>query len=143
MSDTKSQHKNKKFSKEEIAHKLEDLSNRVAARGIFVVRKNSYNQFDLFDYVHNRVIFDNLPSKALANKICDKFNNNKKRNSINVKKVRKLCTAISKHSVDCVFYLHTLDNSTDLVKRHATFTRLELSKAIIESLIKELKSVIS
>ena len=139
---TKSTHKKPKFDRKQLAEKLEDLSEKVAARGIFVVRKNDYNQWALYDYSRAIVIFDNLPNSDIANAICDSYNKNRRYTPARVNRIIKVCNEISKHSTDCIFYIHTIQNTTDFEKYVYTNTRLQHSKHQIKKLIQDLNPLL-
>lgn len=135
---TRSTHKKPKYDRKRLAEKLEDLSEKVAARGIYVVRKNDYNQWDLLDYSQNQVIFDSLPNRDVANKICESYNKNRKYGVSRIIRIKNICKEITKHSNDCVFYIHTIQNTQDFDKYVYTNTRLQQSKHRIKHLMKEL-----
>jgi hypothetical protein len=138
---TKFTHKKPAYNRKKLAEKLEDLSQRVADRGIFVVRKNDYNEWELYDYGRDRVIFDNLPNKQIAQRICDKYNASRKRYSLDrQRKIYNLCREISKHNMDCVFYLHTMQHTEDIDKRITTSIRMDFAKENIRRLIRDLTS---
>jgi 3-methyladenine DNA glycosylase AlkC len=138
----KSTPKKQSYNRKKLAQKLEDLSERVAARGIYITRKNEYNQWDLYDYAQNVVIFDNLPNKDLAEQICARYNKNSKFGRQRQSKIRKLCNEISKHNIDCMFYLYTMQNTNDYDKYLCIDTRLQCSKHQIKKLIADLTQTI-
>ena len=135
---TKSTHKKPKFDRKRLAEKLEDLSEKVASRGIFVVRENEYGQWDLYDYSQDIVIFDNLPNKDVANTICNSYNKNRKYTVPRKNRIVKICNQISKHSTDCIYYIHTIQNTTDYEKYVYTNTRLQTANHHIKCLMQDL-----
>lgn len=135
---TKSTLKNTKYNRKQLAEKLDNISGRVAARGVFVVRKNNYNQFDLYNVTLDVVVFDNLPNKHIAEKVRDRYNSNKKYQYDRQQKIRRLCNDISKYNTDCFYYLYTIQNSTDGEKIQYTYTKLYVAEDRIKELILEL-----
>lgn len=135
---TKSTRKKQSYNRKQLAQKLEDLSERVAARGIYITRKNNFNQWDLYDYAHDVIIFDNLPNRDIAEIICARYNKNIKYGHVRQNKIRKICDNISKHNTDCIFYLHTIQNTDDFDKYLHTKTRLQYAKDQIKKLIQDL-----
>ena len=134
----KSTLKNTNYNRKHLAKKLDDISTKVAARGIFVVRKNDYDQYDLYDVSHDAIIFDNLPNKHIAEKIRDKYNSNTKYHKKKQASIRKKCNDIGKHTTDCIYYLHTIQNSAEYQTVLSAETRLQYSKDQIQKLIREL-----
>lgn len=139
---TKRTRKKQNYNRKDLAKKLDAISERVAARGIYIARKNIYDQWDLYDYAHDTVVFDNLPNREIADRIADKYNKNKKYQLTKQGIIKKICTAISKHNTDCIYYLHTIQNSQDSEKIFYTETRLQIAKDHIRELIRELNHTI-
>jgi len=139
---TKSTPKSKKFNKRDLAKRLDTLSNNVAKRGVFVVRPNKYNEFDVFDYVNQRVYHDNFPSKSLAQQMCDRYNKNKKSVPTKSKRINELCKAISKHNQDCMHYMHIITTTNDDFKAEYTEIRLRESQMAMKHLLSDLQAAI-
>lgn len=138
---TKFTHKPTNYNRKKLAEKLEDLSERVAARGIYVVRKNDYNEWDLYDYGRGQVIFDNLPNKHVAQRICDKYNSSSRKYSIvKQRTIRNLCKEISKHNMDCIYYVHTMQSTESYERYICMKTRIQFAKDKIKKLMQDLTS---
>jgi len=136
--DTKSTRKKPSYNRKQLAEKLENLSDRVASRGIYISRKNDYDQWDVYDYGRDNVVFDNIPSRDIAEKICERYNKNLKYSTLKHAKIRSICNNISKHSTDCIFYLYTIQHTDDFDKYLHTKTRLQYAKDQIKKLVSDL-----
>ena len=134
----KSTLKNTNYNRKHLAKKLDDISTKVAERGVFVIRKNDYNQYDLYNVTQDIVIFDNLPNKHIAEKIRDKYNANTKYPNKKQALIRKHCNDISKYTTDCIYYLYTIQNSPEYQTVLSTEFRLQLAKDKIKYLIRKL-----
>lgn len=140
---TKFTHKKPAYNRKKLAQKLEDLSERVAARGIYIVRKNQYNEWDLYDYGKDTVVFDSLPNESVAQRICDRYNKSKKYGLEKRRKIFELCREISKHNMDCIFYVYNMKNTDDYDKYVCMQTRMQYAKDRIKKLMGDLTSSLS
>ena len=141
---TKSTRKSTKFNKAELVNKLDQISKNVARKGIFVARQNKYNQYDVFDYANKKLYYDNIPTKDIAQSICDRLNKRKNKYAIphRSKRIIELCDNISKHNIDCLHYLHIITTTKDEFKHTALSIRLKESQLTLKHLMNDLRGCI-
>lgn len=131
--------KKKNFDKQAVARKLDTLVNNVSKRGIFVVTKNE-RYYQIINYMNNTVVLDEIPTKIIADRFCDKINNNKKISVTWFKKIRELLDNYAKLDYDCIYYTYTIENTEDEIRRTVSQFRREQSIGRMQRIIDKLKS---
>lgn len=113
-----------KAKKAILATKLTDIASNVALKPVFVISRVDSN-YDIINYYTKAVVIREIPSKGLANFLCDSLNKTKKK--LPVEAIQYHINVYSKHYYDCIFYKHTIKTTKDTFKKHMTITRLDLS----------------
>lgn len=135
--------KNTGYDRKHMVKKLGQLADSVAARGVYVVRKNQVGQWDLYDHIKHLVILDNLPDQDIAERIARKYNNSKHIQFSELHhKISTVCNRISKHTTDCVHYVHTLQQTTDAHKTVCIKIKLQHARYSIRYLTHKLSNMV-
>lgn len=135
---TESIHKKKNFDKKQLAEKLEVIATNVSNKGIYVVEQNTYNFYNLLDYKTKTVIINDIPHKAIADKLCIRYNKYKKLSRSRLNKVKQKIDYYIKLYTDCVYYQRTVLDSADEVLVDAVQSRLYLSQQQMKKVFDEL-----
>lgn len=113
-----------KAKKAILATKLTDLASNVARKPVFVISRSD-SSYDIINYYTKAVAIREIPSKSLANFLCESLNIAKKKMPLET--IQHYINVYSKHYYDCIFYKHTIKTTKDTFKKHMTITRLDLS----------------
>jgi len=127
---TKYTRKNKNYNKQDLAKKLDNLAERVSSKNIFVVGKDDFNHYTIVNYKNSSVIFSEIPTKKIANKLCNTLNKSSKI-KINTKELYKNLHYYNKLKNDIMFYNHTINVSSDSVLKFTVRTRLQTAKLLL------------
>lgn len=110
--------------KAEIAKKLNHIASNVAKKPVYVISRMNGN-YNIVNYYNNNSVIRYIPSKSLAQYMCDAFN--KKKTNKCFRSIQQYVDTYSKHYYDCEFYKHTINTTNDEFKRSVTITRLDIS----------------
>jgi len=136
---TKSIHKKKNFNKKELAKKLDILAEKVSSKDIYVVGKEDIF-YTVIDFKTKNIVFNDLPTRAIANKLCTRLNSKKLPKSfrkdiyLHLKDYHKLLT-------DTYFYKHTIINTTNEISMFTATSRLDLANARMKALVIKILSM--
>lgn len=125
-----------KAKKAILATKLTDLASNVARKPVFVISRTDSN-YDIINYYTKVTIIHQVPSKGLANFLCDSLNKTKKK--LSIESIQYYINVYSKHYYDCIFYKHTIKTTKDTFKKHMTITRLDLSIEYLKLAVSNLR----
>ena len=103
---TKYTRKKQNYNKKHLAKKLDDLSNKVAKRGVYVIRPADPG-FNIVNYIDNSVYVYSVPFKRTAKAICKTLNDKKIENKPQPERIQKECDYFYKHYNDIHFYKYT------------------------------------
>lgn len=135
---TKSTHKKKKFNKRDLAKKLDRLAEKVSSKDIYVVGRNE-EYYTVVDYKTGKITFNHLPTRTVANKLCNRVNRKKLPKEV-IKEIYKLLQQYYYLRTDTEFYNHTIANTSSEVTLDAALARLDLSIARMQNIISKILS---
>jgi len=130
---TKSTHKRKNFNKKQIAAKLDKLAERVSSKDIFVVSRNQ-EYYTVVDYKTEKITYNHLPNRQVANKICSRMNK-KQLSKVVVKEIYTLLDKYYMLENDTYFFKNTISNTTSDITLHTAYARLDLTLARMNNII--------
>ena len=128
---TKYTRKKRNFNKKNLAKKLDNITNNVAKRGVFVVKKTDPG-FNVVNYINNKVYVENVPFNTTAKQLCKLLNDKKQTDKPDATRVSRLCDKFYKHYNDIHFYKHTINTSKDLQRKLIAQTRMEESVMMLK-----------
>lgn len=137
---TKPTYKKKKFNKQRVASQLDTLVENVSKRGIFVIQKDD-RYYQVKNYLTNQVLLDFIPTKHIAERLCNKYNNNRLISHTWKQKVTELLGEYSKLDQDCIYYTYTIFNTEDEVTKDVATIRREYASMQIKHVIYKLSTI--
>lgn len=130
----------KKIDKRKLAAKLEELTDNIANRGVYIaVPQDSW--YAVMDYVTRTVILNEIPGRDVADKIAQRFNAVKKLPSQKINKARDLISGLHKYGNDIEFYRNILRNSTDRDRIDTALVRLNMAKQHLEKHVRDVNKI--
>ncbi len=134
---TKYTRKKQNYNKKHLAKKLDDLSNKVAKRGVFVIRPADPG-FNIVNYINNSVYVYSVPFKKTAKAICKTLNDKKIENKPLPERIQKECDNFYKHYNDIHFYKYTIKTTKIMEKRLIAQTRMDESVGMLKNIRQKL-----
>ena len=136
---TKSSLKNK-FNKQEISQKLDNVAHNVAKKGLYFVAKRKTQTFDVVDVKTKRPVFQEIPSGQVAYRIVSQLNKTeikkcKSAVSDYTKTLNTYAHLLEKHFTDILYYRHTMETTTDMIKYDAVESRLDMSELYMQDVV--------
>ena len=119
---TKRTRKNKKYNTKKLAKGLDNIANKVAKRGIYVVVKADVG-YNLIDHKKKVTLVESHPFKRQLEKLCAELNKSKEEPRIGG--LQRHIDNYYKHYNDIQFYKHTIRTSEDKVKVFSAGSRLQ------------------
>lgn len=142
---TKSTRKKPQFDKQEVARKLDEISQKVSKRGAFVVIKSD-GLYNVFEALSKKVILHSIPQKSLAQTLCVRLNLPKNKsaawNSIKTNKTQKYILQYCDIINESMFYKHTIKTTADDFRREVAFVRLDEAIRKGKYCLKKIKGVL-
>ena len=120
---TKRTRRNKRYNTKKLAKGLDNITNKVAKRGIYVVVKADVG-YNLIDHKKRETLVEAHPFKRELDKLCAEFNKAKKED-ITIGNLQRHIDNYYKHYNDIQFYKHTIRTSQDKVKVFSAGSRLQ------------------
>jgi len=130
---TKYTRKKQNYNKKHLAKKLDDLSNKVAKRGVYVVRPAEPG-FNIVNYINNSVYVHNVPFKNTAKSICQTLNDKNAVSKPSSERIQKDCDQFYKHYNDIHFYKHTMKTTKLMERRLIAQTRMDESVGMLKNI---------
>lgn len=130
----------KKIDKRKLAAKLEELTDNIANRGVYIaIPQDSW--YVVIDYVTRSVVLNEIPGREVADKIAQRFNSFKKVPGQKVTKAREIVSGLHKYGNDIEFYRNIIKNSTDQDRINTALVRLNLAKQYLEKHIRAVSKI--
>lgn len=133
---TKPTHKKNKYNKRELAHKLDNLAEKVSKKDIFVVSKPNEFYCVLNYKTHHSIITD-IPNKRVADKLCSKANR-ANFTTKHLKKIHSLLNDYHRYFVDTLYFQHTISKSQDKITVESAKHRLDLTNGRMKAVVSKL-----
>lgn len=137
---TKHSNKKKKYD-HALLDKLEAVTTSVASKNFYTIAKNKTGFYDLIDYKRNRIIIQDIPTEAIAEKICKRYNA-KGYSLVAYKKIIELINYYQKLFTDCIYYTKTITETDDDLLRNSVNNRYYVAQDRMRETVKTLKTVI-
>ena len=134
---TKYTRKKQNYNKKHLAKKLDDLSNKVAKRGVFIVRPAKPG-FNIINYVNNEVYVYSVPFKNTAKAICKLLNDKDAVSKPSSERIQKECDQFYKHFNDIHFYKYTIKTTKIMERRLIAQTRMDESVGMLKNIRQKL-----
>lgn len=126
------------MDKTQLAKKIDQLASNVARKGVFVVTKKD-DCFAVQEHITKKVVANGLPTKNVAEYLCD-LRNKGKELGVNAKRnLQNLVEQYFKLKNDIVFYKNTMKTTKDNDLFYATQARLYDAISRLESVKYQLK----
>lgn len=130
----------KKIDKRKLAAKLEELTDNIANRGVYIaIPQDSW--YAVIDYVTRSVVLNEIPGREVADKIAQRFNSIKKVPGQKVTKAQEIVSGLHKYGNDIEFYRNIIKNSTDQDRINTALVRLNLAKQYLEKHIRDVSKI--
>lgn len=136
---TKSTHKKTNFDKQQVSKKLDTLAEKVSKLPIYVINKSD-RYYQILNYYNKTVYLDDIPTKFIAERLCEKVNSKSLSNNW-LKEVKELLDHYAKMDYDCIYYTYTIENTEDSVTRSVAQMRREATMDNLRHVIQKLKFV--
>ena len=136
---TKYTRKKQNYNKKHLAKKLDDLSNKVAKRGVFVTRPADPG-FNVVNYINNSVYVYSVPFKKTAKAICKILNDKDAVSKPSPERIQKECNNFYKHYNDIHFYKYTIKTTKVMEKRLIAQTRMDESVGMLKNIRQQLST---
>jgi len=130
---TKYTRKKQNYNKKHLAKKLDDLSNKVAKRGVYVVRPANPG-FNIVNYINNSVYVESVPFKRTAKSICNTLNDKNSVSKPSAERLQKDCNSFYKHYNDIHFYKYTMKTTKSMERRLISQTRMDESVGMLKNI---------
>lgn len=130
----------KKVDKRRLAAKLEEITENVASRGVYI-SVASGDWYSVIDYVTKSEIVKEVPGRDIADRIANRMNSYKVMPSNKVKRARELVDGLHKYGNDIEFYRNIIKKTDDDVRRDTAWMRLNHAKQYLEKLIRDLNRI--
>jgi hypothetical protein len=130
----------KKIDKRRLAAKLEEITESVSNRGVYITISQGI-WYDIIDYVTKNVILSEIPGKDIADKVADRLNSHKTVPQGKIKTAKEIINNLHKHYNDIVSYRNIVKNSNDVARQDTAWLRLTLSKQHLEKLTRDLQRI--
>ena len=130
--------------KASLAQTLNNVSQRVAKRGVHVVVKHD-NLYCILEALSKRVVLAYILEKNLAETLCVRLNRPSKHYPITKEKLQRVQKDLDEYIRlynDTVFYRHTVKVTKDNTRREVTFTRLQETIGRMKLLVPRLQSAL-
>ncbi len=134
---TKYTRKKQNYNKKHLAKKLDDLSNKVAKRGVYVVRPAKPG-FNIINYINNEVYVYSVPFKNTAKSICKILNDKNAVSKPSSERIQKECDQFYKHFNDIHFYKYTIKTTKIMERRLIAQTRMDESVGMLKNIRQKL-----
>ena len=127
-------------NRQNLADKIDGLVANVSKRGVFVVKRNKNSDgYEVLDYVSRRPVITDLPTRTIANKLCNSYNKGNRIKDFHTKqKFRNLIDRIYKLKLDCMYYSRTITTSADMFKVEVAEVRKDFAMLQLKSLYSDL-----
>lgn len=135
---TKSIHKNKEFDSKQVTQRLKGVVDTVKKRRVFVIAKNPEFGYDLLDYVTKKVMVCGIPSKYLADLLCEHCNSTTHHVSY-FEKAQKVFDQYTKLYNDTTVYSHIAYSISDEDRATVALMRLIYARQQMEQLLISIK----
>lgn len=126
----------------ELVDKLENLIDRVSQKKVFVVNKTSDTDYEILDYASREPVIRYLPTRDVAEKICNKYNHQKFYTLTRRHEIAHLLRKISSYRAELEYYNNVASNAESDFARTTAQIRKTESRARINNYISELMAIV-
>lgn len=134
---TKYTRKRQNYNKKHLAKKLDDISSKVAKRGVYII-KSTEPGFNIVNYIDNSVYVQSVPFRRTAKAICKILNDKTVESKPSPERIQKECNNFYKHFNDIQFYKYTMKSTKDMERRLISQTRMDESVGMLKHIRQQL-----
>jgi UDP-N-acetyl-D-mannosaminuronic acid transferase (WecB/TagA/CpsF family) len=136
--DTKSTPTNKNFDSKQVTQSFKGIVDTVKNRPVYVIAQNAHCGYDLVDYNSRQPVLSQIPTKHLADMVCEHCNT-KNRTVYYFSKAQQVLEQYTKLYNDTTVYSHIAYNSKDNSRASVARMRLMHARQQMEQLLLSLK----
>jgi hypothetical protein len=122
------------FKRNQLANQLDQLTNSVIKRGIYVVTRDN-DDIKIVDYLLQITKLNNIPTVDIANQLCENLNCVRRKSPPNFTRAQSLIDHSNRLISEIACYRHTLSVSKDDFKKHVVSARLDAAAQTLKQVI--------